>query len=233
MPAMERAAIAAYLNSLSADACGGVRDAGAPMDVPRDVTATDVGADVRMDAGVTDVPRDAVTADVPRDVALDVPRDAGAADVALDVPRDAGAADVALDVPRDTGPVDVPRDTGPADVPRDVPRDTGPADSGAVSYAQVQAIFDRDCVRCHGGSGALNLAASVSYGNLVNVAAAGGSCVASGMDRVVPGDPAMSLLYRKVLGTQSCGSAMPRGAAAMSMADTEIIRRWIAAGAPR
>ena len=246
MPAQERMAIADYLASLSPEACGGVRDAGAPMDVPRDAVSDvprDVPTDVRMDAGV-DVPRDVPTdvrmdagVDVPRDVPTDVRMDAGV-DVPRDVPTDV-RLDAAVDVPRDVpsdvrldAAVDVPRDV-PTDVRTDVPRDTGPVDSGAVSYAQVQAIFDRDCVRCHGSSGALNLAAMVSYGNLVNVAAAGGSCAASGMLRVVPGDPAMSLLYRKVMGTQSCGAQMPRGAAAMSMSDTEIIRRWIAAGAPR
>lgn len=162
MPAPERAAIAAYLDSLSPDACGGVRDAGPPMDVPRD-TGIDARADVRTD----------------------------------------------------------------------VPRDTGPVDAGPATYAQVQAVFNRECTRCHGNSGALNLSASVSYANLVNVRAAGGSCGTSGMMRVVPRDVNNSLLYRKVAATQPCGSSMPRGGPSLPATDIDLIRRWIAAGAPR
>lgn len=230
MPAQERNAIAAYLASLSPDACGGVRDAGPRMDAPQDVSADvprDTGADVRMDAGA-DVPRD-----VPRDTPADVRMDAG-----TDVPRDVGAdvrVDAAMDVPRDA-PRDVAADVrvdAAADVPRDVPRDTGPADAGTPAYAAVQAIFNASCTSCHGGSGALNLGASVSYANLVNVAAAGGSCASSGMLRVAPGDPTNSLLYRKVAATQPCGNSMPRGGPALAPADVEIIRRWIAGGAPR
>ncbi|MEZ4394647.1 MAG: c-type cytochrome [Polyangiales bacterium] len=219
MPAPERAAIAAYLDSLSADACGGVRDAGPPMDVPRDT-----GIDVR-----TDVPRDTGI-----DVRTDVPRDTGI-DVRTDVPRDTGI-DVRTDVPRDTGidvRTDVPRDTGPVDVRTDVPRDTGPVDAGPATYAQVQAVFTRECTRCHGSSGSLNLGASVSYANLVNVAAAGGSCGTSGMMRVVPRNVNNSLLYRKVAATQPCGSSMPRGGPSLPASDIDLIRRWIAAGAPR
>jgi len=229
MPAQERSAIAAYLASLSPDACGGVRDAGPRMDVLQDATIDvprDSGADVRMDAGV-DVPRD-VAADVRLDAGMDVPRDVAAdvrPDVAMDVPRDV-AADVRPDVA-----ADVPRDVA-ADVPRDVPRDTGPADAGTPAYASVQAIFNASCTSCHGGSGALNLGATVSYTNLVNVAAAGGSCASSGMLRVTPGDPMNSLLFRKVAGTQPCGNAMPRSGP-LAPADVEIIRRWIAGGAPR
>lgn len=225
MPAQERSAIAAYLASLSPDACGGVRDAGPRMDAAQDATSDvprDSGADVRMDAGA-DVPRDA-----PRDVAADVRMDAGA-----DVPRDAAAdvrVDAAMDVPRDVA-ADVRVDVA-ADVPRDVPRDTGPADAGTPAYAAVQAIFNASCTSCHGGSGALNLGASVSYANLVNVAAAGGSCASSGMLRVTPGDPMNSLLFRKVAATQPCGNAMPRSGP-LAPADVEIIRRWIAGGAPR
>lgn len=220
MPAPERAAIAAYLDSLSADACGGVRDAGPPMDVPRDAVV-DARADVPRDAGI--------------DARVDVPRDTGI-DARTDVPRDTGPVDVRTDVPRDAGPVDVrtdvPRDTG-VDARTDVPRDTGPVDAGPATYAQVQAVFTRECTRCHGGSGSLNLAASVSYANLVNVAAAGGSCGTSGLMRVVPGNVNNSLLYRKVAATQPCGSSMPRGGPSLPATDIDLIRRWIAAGAPR
>ncbi len=155
-------------------------------------------------------------------VAMDAPRDAGVpmdvrdATVAMDV-RDAGLRDVGVDV-RDTGP----RDTG-ADV----------RDAGTATMAAVQAIFTRACVSCHGSSGGLNLAnATTSRTNLVNRAAAGGACSTGMRVRVVPGNPTMSLLYQKITNTQTCGASMPRNAALLPAADQNVIRSWIAAGAP-
>lgn len=105
-------------------------------------------------------------------------------------------------------------------------------DAGAATMTAVQAIFTRACVSCHGASGGLNLStAAMSRTNLVNRPAAGGACAPSGVIRVVPGNPMASLLYQKVAGTQTCGSAMPRNAPALSAADQNTIRSWIAAGA--
>ncbi len=139
------------------------------------------------------------------------------AGVPMDV-RDAGPRDTGADV-RDAGvPMDV-RDAGPRDVGADV-RDVGVdvrTDAGAATMTAVQAIFTRACVSCHGSSGGLNLStAAMSRTNLVNRPAAGGACASSGVMRVVPGNPTASLLYQKVAGTQTCGSAMPRNAARLS-----------------
>lgn len=72
-----------------------------------------------------------------------------------------------------------------------------------------------------------------AYDNLVGVAGAGPSCTGSG-DRVVAGDPASSILYNKVIddGTNRCGDRMPLGGA-LSADQQEVIRAWIAEGAPR
>lgn len=98
-----------------------------------------------------------------------------------------------------------------------------------VSFAaEIQPIFDANCVGCHGagGSGGLDLRASATPGSLVNVAASGyaGS-------RVVPGDPHVSVLYLKVEGDASTGARMPFGGAALSPAQRTLIHDWIEQGA--
>jgi mono/diheme cytochrome c family protein len=99
-----------------------------------------------------------------------------------------------------------------------------------VSFAaDIQPIFDANCVGCHGagGSGGLDLRASATPGSLVNVAASGyaGS-------RVVPGDPHVSVLYLKIEGDASTGARMPFGGAALSPALRTLIHDWIEQGAP-
>jgi hypothetical protein len=45
----------------------------------------------------------------------------------------------------------------------------------------------------------------------------------------------MSVLYQKISGAPTCGDAMPPAGsmlAAMSAAEVEVVRAWIAAGAP-
>ena len=108
---------------------GAPRDAGSPVDVPRDVPR-DIPLDVARDAPV-DVPRD-VPADAPSllDAPGDVPRDV-ARDVAMDVARDV-PMDVARDVPtaRDLG-----GDDGPAFI--DLGRDTGAPATDATADAAM------------------------------------------------------------------------------------------------
>lgn len=155
----------------------------------------------------------------------DVPRD-GSADGSMDAAVDA-RADVTTDVAADVRP-DVT-----ADVATDVRPDVA-ADGGVVTYAAVDAIFQAACVRCHGTSGALNLSvASTAYTALVNTAAMGASCTGGMRIRVVPGDPTRSLLYLKLMGTQDCGVAMPRGAAMLTATQLDTVRRWIVGGAMR
>jgi hypothetical protein len=97
----------------------------------------------------------------------------------------------------------------------------------AVHYAaQIQPIFDAQCISCHGTQGNLSLAAGVSYNNLGHVPAAS-SC--TNLHRVFPGSADNSVLYRKVSGT-SCGGRMPQGGS-LSAGDIALIRTWINEGA--
>ncbi len=107
--------------------------------------------------------------------------------------------------------------------------------AGNSFSGQVQPILSANCGGggCHSGSRpaqGLNLSsASVSYGNLVNVA----SSECSANKRVLPSQPAASYLISKLKGSGSCysGSKMPIGGS-LSTADISLISAWIAAGAP-
>jgi hypothetical protein len=118
-------------------------------------------------------------------------------------------------------------------------------------YANIIGVR---CIGCHrpGGSGVnvgrldMNTPAA-AYMNLVGIAAQGTGAGTSGVTcaslsppamRVVPSDPATSLLFGKVRskidGTQpACGSPMPLPAAApgLSASDVDLIAAWISAGA--
>ncbi len=99
------ALIEAYqrLLSVTDPDAGPPRDAGTPIDVPRDVPI--------------DIPRD-VPGDIPTDIVRDVPRDLG-----VDAPRDVGVdAPVARDVTVDVGAPDRPE---PVDVGSEVDVDAG------------------------------------------------------------------------------------------------------------
>ena len=109
-------------------------------------------------------------------------------------------------------------------------KDTGPVDDNQttenISFANdVQPIFDQSCTSCHPGSGNLDLTAANSYNQLVNVNASGYSA-----KRVVPGDAANSVLYKKIDGSGAYGSNMPLGGN-LSTAQINIIKQWIVEGA--
>ena len=104
-----------------------------------------------------------------------------------------------------------------------------------VSFAaDVQPIFTTNCALsgCHTGaspSGSLNLAASSSRAQLVNIAAVG----FPGAIRVIPGDASNSYLIRKLEGGPNIGgNPMPDGRPALPAATIQKIRDWITAGAP-
>jgi mono/diheme cytochrome c family protein len=99
----------------------------------------------------------------------------------------------------------------------------------AVSFANdIQPIFDANCVGCHGAgaSGGLDLRAAGSRAALVNVPAAGYTGT-----RVVPGDPLVSILYRKLQGDPTTGARMPFGGAALPPAQVQLVHDWIEQGA--
>jgi len=105
--------------------------------------------------------------------------------------------------------------------------DTTPGD---VSYAaDVQPLFDANCVGCHGagGNGGLDLRTGQSRAALVGV-----TSPTYGAVRVVAGDPDASVLYDKLTGGGVYGQPMPPSGTPLPPAALETIRRWIADGAP-
>ena len=111
---------------------------------------------------------------------------------------------------------------------------------GGTTYATIQKkIFDSSCATptCHGpgaASGGLDLSAGASYGNLVGAPVANPQAHAANELRVVPGNPDSSFLFEKLEGniTPTEGSRMPLVGRPLTPAELDLIRRWIAAGAP-
>lgn len=119
---------------------------------------------------------------------------------------------------------------------------TGEAETGtpttggdAVTYADIQAIWDTKCVMaCHtpGGSASTNgpiLGADVSHANIVDKQA-----VTVALPLITPGDPDASYLWHKINGTQTDvgggGSKMPIGLG-LDEPTLAMIEQWIVDGA--
>jgi hypothetical protein len=81
---------------------------------------------------------------------------------------------------------------------------------------------------CHGGgAGGLSLSTSTgSYAMLVGVPSSG-----TGEVFVIPSNAAGSYLVKKLDGSQSVGSRMPLGGAALDATDMKNIKNWINQGA--
>lgn len=104
--------------------------------------------------------------------------------------------------------------------------------AGPSFAADVQQIFDDNCVACHQTGSAqedLVLQAGKSFGNIVGVASH-----EAPINLVEPGDPDRSYLLLKLVGEHQevggSGAAMPLGDA-LPDAQIEQIRSWIEAGA--
>jgi mono/diheme cytochrome c family protein len=100
-------------------------------------------------------------------------------------------------------------------------------------HKQVQPIFDANCVVCHQTGGAqagLVLEDGKAYANLVEQRSH-----ESPMALVTPGSSENSYLIHKINGTQAAahgnGARMPLGGQ-LDSSDIDIVRGWIAAGAP-
>ena len=109
------------------------------------------------------------------------------------------------------------------------PTGAPPAITPTVAYAvDVQPIWDTHCTSCHGSvpSAGMDLRAAAGTAMLVNVAATGHPGV-----RVVPGNPAASVLFGKLQGDPALGDRMPLGGASLSAGELETVRLWIAGGA--
>jgi hypothetical protein len=89
---------------------------------------------------------------------------------------------------------------------------------------------------CHGStvSGGLDLRWGTAHYALVDAPAANAAAAAAGKRRVVPGDPEASFLWQKLVGdlTTDEGIAMPSVGSALTAQQLDVVRAWIAAGAP-
>ena len=86
---------------------------------------------------------------------------------------------------------------------------------------QAYAIFQQNCLNCHGPHGAFTE-------QLIIESAPG--LIATGT--VVPGNPDRSEFYKRLLGPTANGAQMPFGQPPLSPAAIATIRQWIQAGAP-
>jgi hypothetical protein len=110
---------------------------------------------------------------------------------------------------------------------------------GGNDFAKIErTIFKMSCTTasCHGaaGAGGLMLTPGVAAANLVGVPASNPVAAAAGLLRVAPGDPDRSFLLRKLEGALDAGEGdgMPQVGSQLPAQRIELIRRWIAAGAP-
>jgi hypothetical protein len=114
----------------------------------------------------------------------------------------------------------------------------------AGTFDRVQRqIFDHSCAvsGCHDSqsqTGNLLLESGAAHGNLVGVAPSNPAANAAGWKRVTvldatTGDPATSLLVAKLVGPASgYGARMPFGRPQLDQGLIDLVRLWIAAGAP-
>ncbi|MBK6831901.1 MAG: c-type cytochrome [Flavobacteriales bacterium] len=88
-------------------------------------------------------------------------------------------------------------------------------------------IFEQNCWVCHPPMGGMDLGEAEAYANLVNVASTG---YAPSL-RIVPGDPAASVLWQKVTGSGEFGLTMPPNGTTLSFEELQTILDWIEQGA--
>ena len=85
---------------------------------------------------------------------------------------------------------------------------------------EAYAIFQQNCLNCHGASGSFKEALLIDRTALVDTGA------------VIPGDPEGSEFYKRLLGPTENGPQMPLNLPPLSPEAIETIARWITAGAP-
>jgi hypothetical protein len=103
-----------------------------------------------------------------------------------------------------------------------------------ATFTRVQnEIFSPTCasIGCHdplGHQQDLILKAGQAYAKIVNQP----STETPSLQRIVPGDPANSYLYRKITGSGITGDRMPQGGPYLMDAQIRLVRDWIRRGAP-
>lgn len=85
---------------------------------------------------------------------------------------------------------------------------------------QAYAIFEAQCIDCHGEFGSYADALVIQHKTLIETRT------------VIPGKPDASELYMRLLGDTDKGSQMPLGQEPLDSDAITTIRRWIEAGAP-
>ncbi len=118
------------------------------------------------------------------------------------------------------------------EIPTD-PGDGGGAVDPTATFTRVKSEVLPACsaVGCHGSIAPqqnMVLTADRAYENIVSVA----SVENPSLNRIAPGDPANSYLYRKINGVGITGDRMPQGGPFLSGAQIALVRDWIRRGAP-
>ncbi|HUP65518.1 MAG TPA: hypothetical protein VM557_09570 [Thermoanaerobaculia bacterium] len=104
----------------------------------------------------------------------------------------------------------------------------------SATFTRVQTeVFTPNCtaIGCHDAfvrQSDLTLVAGEAYGQIVNRP----SIQSASLDRVEPGDPQRSYLYRKIIGEGIIGDRMPAGSPQLPEASIALVREWIRRGAP-
>jgi mono/diheme cytochrome c family protein len=91
-----------------------------------------------------------------------------------------------------------------------------------ASYADIQAIFDKSCVSCHGGDSPKEGISLVSHEALMRGGEPG--------PVVIPNEPENSLLIHVLRGSHG-KKLMPMGGSALPEADIQKVETWIKDGA--
>ena len=94
------------------------------------------------------------------------------------------------------------------------------ADAQENLAQQVSAIFQQNCLNCHGPSGSFKEALLLDRTALIDTQV------------VIPGNPEDSEFYKRLLGPTEKGPQMPLNLPPLSPEAIETIARWITAGAP-
>ncbi|OFV82126.1 MAG: hypothetical protein A2Y78_09795, partial [Acidobacteria bacterium RBG_13_68_16] len=101
------------------------------------------------------------------------------------------------------------------------------AATATLSAIQAQ-IFTPICASCHPPNQGMDLRAGQTFASVVGVS----SSEQPSLQRVKPGDPDNSYLYRKITGAAGItGVQMPFGGPPLSAAQIQLIHDWILAGA--
>ena len=94
------------------------------------------------------------------------------------------------------------------------------ADAQENLVQEAYAIFEQNCLNCHGESGAYKDELLIERTALVDTGV------------VIPGDPEGSEFYKRLLGPTENGAQMPLNLPPLSPEAVETIARWITIGAP-